>query len=185
MDLFEKVDYRRVNKRVFEHLIKAGALDFAGISRASLLAGLAGVCGAGAKFQADAASGQGSLFGNMGGASSALRFRFPEVEAGRCLCALFRRFHPGWLPLAPHHLQTIRLEGLAAQRCRYLPRPEPGHLVDVTVLRVTPDAVSLSRPPKTWVQGIPETHFTSVQTSLPEILAHRLPTRGVFDGGFR
>lgn len=80
LELFEKVDYRRVNKRVFEHLIKAGALDFSGINRSSLLAGLAGVCSAGVKYQNDAASGQGSLFGMMGGGSSPLRFRFPVAE---------------------------------------------------------------------------------------------------------
>ena len=80
LELFEKVDYKRVNKRVFEHLIKAGALDFAGINRTSLLSGLAGVCSAGVKHQNDAASGQGSLFGMMGGGSSPLRFRFPTAE---------------------------------------------------------------------------------------------------------
>ena len=102
LTLFEKVDYRRVNRRVFEHLIKAGALDFSGIPRPSLLAGLAGVISAGTKFQADASSGQASLFGASPGGAS-MRFRFPEapfqstfesLQAEKAVLGLYLTGHP-------------------------------------------------------------------------------------------
>ncbi|MEQ1564849.1 MAG: DNA polymerase III subunit alpha [Myxococcota bacterium] len=63
MDLFERIDHRKVNRRVWEHLVKAGALDFTGVHRAALLEGLDGAITLGSKAQDDRAAGQMGLFG--------------------------------------------------------------------------------------------------------------------------
>jgi DNA polymerase-3 subunit alpha len=63
MDLFERVDQRKVNRRVFESLIKAGALDFTGVPRSSLMEGLEAALTLGARAQQDKAAGQIGLFG--------------------------------------------------------------------------------------------------------------------------
>ncbi len=65
-DLAERVDTRAANKRVFESLIKAGAMDNLapkGVSqRSAMLAALERAFDLGAKSQRDKASGQGGLF---------------------------------------------------------------------------------------------------------------------------
>jgi DNA polymerase-3 subunit alpha len=62
-DFCERVDLRLCNKRVFEALIAAGALDSLGGHRAQLLAALDTAIGEASLKQEDAAIGQGSLFG--------------------------------------------------------------------------------------------------------------------------
>ena len=74
-DFFERVDSKRVNRRVFECLIKAGALDFAGVPRAALIEGLDAAIVIGARAQEDKARGQTSLFG----ARASATIRFPDV----------------------------------------------------------------------------------------------------------
>lgn len=61
-DFFESVDLRRVNKKVIECLIKAGAFDDFGYSRAQLLAGYAQFVDAAETARADREIGQVSLF---------------------------------------------------------------------------------------------------------------------------
>ncbi|HBG26750.1 MAG: DNA polymerase III subunit alpha [Planctomycetes bacterium GWF2_41_51] len=58
----ENVDLRLVNKQVIESLIKAGAFDNLGGSRAQMMAGLETAMKAGASMQTDKASGQMGLF---------------------------------------------------------------------------------------------------------------------------
>ena len=65
-DLCERVDLRLCNKRVFEALIAAGALDSLGGHRAQYLAVLDTAIQEAALKQDEAASGQGSLFGGEG-----------------------------------------------------------------------------------------------------------------------
>jgi len=77
---FEHVDYKSVNKRVVENLIKAGAFDFSGTPRRALMQGLEAAISLGARQQADAAAGQGSLFGGFGVSAGGPRFRFPDVD---------------------------------------------------------------------------------------------------------
>lgn len=60
----ENVDLRLVNKQVIESLIKAGAFDDLGGSRAQMIAGLETAMKAGANLQTDRASGQLGLFGS-------------------------------------------------------------------------------------------------------------------------
>ena len=62
-DFCERVDLRRVNKRVVESLIKCGAFDSTGSTRASLMEGLEAAATYGQKIQEERASAQVSLFG--------------------------------------------------------------------------------------------------------------------------
>ncbi|HIJ80983.1 MAG TPA: DNA polymerase III subunit alpha [Desulfuromonadales bacterium] len=62
-DFCERVDLRRVNKRVIESLIKCGAFDSTGATRSSQIAGLETASGYGQKIQEERASAQVSLFG--------------------------------------------------------------------------------------------------------------------------
>jgi DNA polymerase-3 subunit alpha len=62
-DLCKRVDSHKVTKRVFEALIKAGALDQLGVHRAALLATLPAAMSAASQHARDAAAGQGGLFG--------------------------------------------------------------------------------------------------------------------------
>ena len=62
-DFCERVDLRRVNKRVVEALIKCGAFDSTGGRRAQLMAGLEDVMLLGQKIQQERESAQVSLFG--------------------------------------------------------------------------------------------------------------------------
>jgi len=62
-DLCRRIDLRRVNRRVLESLIKAGALDSLGTHRASLMASLSAALSAAEQHSRDFAAGQSDLFG--------------------------------------------------------------------------------------------------------------------------
>ena len=66
-DLCEHVDLRLVNKRVLEALVKSGSLDSFNASRAQLVAVVDRALDYGQQIQRERESGQGSLFGDMGG----------------------------------------------------------------------------------------------------------------------
>jgi len=76
-ELFELLDYRAVNRRVLENLVKAGALDCFGRSRSSLFAGIEAAMTLGSRAQRDKASGQIGLFGAV--AAQPTRLRLPEL----------------------------------------------------------------------------------------------------------
>jgi len=61
-DFCRRVDYRAVNKKVIEALIKCGAFDSTGATRAGMLGVLEQAQGAGQKTQQDAQLGQSSIF---------------------------------------------------------------------------------------------------------------------------
>jgi DNA polymerase-3 subunit alpha len=61
-DLASRVDARRINKKVVEALVKAGALDFENVPRWQLFYGIDAAFAAGSAAQADRLSGQKSLF---------------------------------------------------------------------------------------------------------------------------
>jgi len=63
-DLCRRVDGRKVNKRVLEALIKAGALEELGPNRASLMARLQDAMQAAEQYQKNASIGQDDLFGS-------------------------------------------------------------------------------------------------------------------------
>ncbi|WP_029521246.1 DNA polymerase III subunit alpha [Persephonella sp. IF05-L8] len=64
-DIAERVDSKKLNKRVLEALIKAGAFDFTGVDRGIMLATVDKALSAGQKTRELKASGQNSLFGLM------------------------------------------------------------------------------------------------------------------------
>ncbi len=67
-DLCERIDLRVCNKRVFEALIHAGALDNLNGHRAQFVAAVDGAMQSASLAQAEIATGQGSLFGDLMGA---------------------------------------------------------------------------------------------------------------------
>ncbi len=79
-DFCEHVDLRAVNRSTIEALIKCGALDAMGASRASMSAALDGAIRWGQQAADDRKSGQMNLFGGGAGASAPPRPDFPDVE---------------------------------------------------------------------------------------------------------
>ncbi len=78
-DLCERVDLRICNKRVFEALIAAGALDQLNANRAQLFAVLDVALQEASLKQDEIASGQVSLFGDAGGEGGAARPHLPPA----------------------------------------------------------------------------------------------------------
>jgi DNA polymerase-3 subunit alpha len=64
-DMLERVDLRAVNKKAIEALIKSGACDCFGETRATLFASIDRVAGRASSAAADKAKGQSSLFGML------------------------------------------------------------------------------------------------------------------------
>ncbi|HXV36950.1 MAG TPA: DNA polymerase III subunit alpha, partial [Myxococcota bacterium] len=71
-DFADRIDGRRVNRRVVESLVKCGAFDSLHANRAAVWAALDSALETGAAAQRDREIGQGSLFGGGGAASSAV-----------------------------------------------------------------------------------------------------------------
>ena len=64
-DFCERIDFRHVNKKVMESLIKGGALDSLGLTRAHMLGNMARVLEWAQRQQEDRQQGQFSLFGGQ------------------------------------------------------------------------------------------------------------------------
>ncbi|SNZ02935.1 DNA polymerase-3 subunit alpha [Persephonella hydrogeniphila] len=62
-DIAERLDSKKLNKRVLEALIKAGAFDFSGVDRGVMLASVDKALSSGQKAREQKASGQNSLLG--------------------------------------------------------------------------------------------------------------------------
>jgi len=77
-DCLERIDYKRVNKKVIENLMKCGAFDWTGHPRKSMLKGMVGAISSAQRTQADRASGQTSLFGGLAKAQQP-KLRLPDV----------------------------------------------------------------------------------------------------------
>ncbi|WP_242345503.1 DNA polymerase III subunit alpha [Anaeromyxobacter terrae] len=77
-ELASRVDSKKINKKVVEALVKSGALDFEGVPRWQLYAGIDSAFAAGASAQADRASGQASLFGALPAAQVEQKPRYPR-----------------------------------------------------------------------------------------------------------
>jgi DNA polymerase-3 subunit alpha len=75
-DFCSRVDARKINKKVVEALVKCGAFDFEGLPRWQLFFGIEAAFASGASAQADRASGQASLFGELP-ASAEAKPRYP------------------------------------------------------------------------------------------------------------
>ncbi|RKH09821.1 DNA polymerase III subunit alpha [Corallococcus sp. CA053C] len=70
-DFCERVDGRRVNRKVLEALVKAGSFDFEKRPRAQLFETIERAMNRGSASQKDKAAGQSSLFGMLSGPASA------------------------------------------------------------------------------------------------------------------
>ncbi|HSP78126.1 MAG TPA: DNA polymerase III subunit alpha, partial [Myxococcaceae bacterium] len=81
-DFCERVDSRRVNRKVLEQLVKAGAFDFEKRPRRQLFESIERALSRGSSSQKDKAAGQSSLFGMLGGgdAGGALQDDYVQVE---------------------------------------------------------------------------------------------------------
>ncbi|MCB9759160.1 MAG: DNA polymerase III subunit alpha [Alphaproteobacteria bacterium] len=118
MDCLERLDYKRVNKKVLEHLIKAGAFDWTGHKRAALFEGLEGAISAAQRDQADKAAGQVGLFGGLGGAVAKPGFRPPDVPEWSDTARLgFERDAVGFF-LSGHPAQAFKEEVDKYATCR-------------------------------------------------------------------
>ncbi len=80
-DFAQRVDSKLVNRRVFEALIKCGALDSVGGNRAQKLAALDAALELAARSSRDAELGQVSLFGESDAHAPALAPRLPPLAA--------------------------------------------------------------------------------------------------------
>lgn len=82
LDFCERVDLRKVNRKVLESLIKCGAFDSTGAKRAQMMEGLDKAMETGQSFQKDRETNQMGLFGN--GGSVTLRattgYKLPDVR---------------------------------------------------------------------------------------------------------
>lgn len=65
MDFLTRVDTRRVNRKVWESLIKSGAFDSLGETRGDLLFNLDGLLGLGSKIHKEKETNQADLFGGL------------------------------------------------------------------------------------------------------------------------
>jgi DNA polymerase-3 subunit alpha len=100
-DLCRRVDAHKVNKRVWEALIKAGALDNLGTHRAALMATLPAAMSAADQHARDAAAGQVDLFGAVAGPATEHQYlQVPEwseeqrLDGERETLGLYLTGHP-------------------------------------------------------------------------------------------
>jgi DNA polymerase-3 subunit alpha len=104
-DFCQRVDLRQVGKRPLECLIKVGALDALGVTRAQALDGLDQIVNASASHFRAAEAGQLSLFGGAAG--------FAGVQLGRAKSEIKRREMLSWekeligLYVSDHPLQPV------------------------------------------------------------------------------
>jgi DNA polymerase III subunit alpha len=78
-DFCERVDSKTVNRRVLECLVKSGAFDFTGVSRARLFAGVEAAVEAGTRAQRDRATGQVGLFAVFAASAPLPELELPKV----------------------------------------------------------------------------------------------------------
>ena len=131
-DLFDftrRIDHKRVNRRVVEALIRAGALDGLGPSRASMMLTLTSALQAAEQLAHNISTGQDDMFGSaLTNAGVESRFEAGgRVVGGRA--PRRREGHPRSLPhRAPDH--AVRARAREVRQCKALraaaePRPDP------------------------------------------------------------
>ncbi len=79
-DFCESVDWGKLNKRMMESAIKAGAMDSLGGSRAQMTEALDAAIEAGQRACRDRETGQGGLFGDWGAEEGAEILGLPEIQ---------------------------------------------------------------------------------------------------------
>ncbi|CAM2070639.1 DNA polymerase III subunit alpha [Sulfidibacter corallicola] len=83
VDFFEKVDLRKVNKKVIEVLVKSGAFDFMELPRRAMFDAIEDLHGWGQQIQKEAKGGQDNLFGEDVGERCYVKFgehEWPDKE---------------------------------------------------------------------------------------------------------
>ncbi|MEW5723484.1 MAG: DNA polymerase III subunit alpha [Thermodesulfobacteriota bacterium] len=125
-DFCERVDLRRVNRRVIEALIKCGAFDSTGVGRSRMSAALDDALERGSRVQKEREQGQTSLFTALGGAVEETPVRWPEVPEWRESQRLaFEKEALGFYitghPLARYEHDLRELTNTDAERLRDLP----------------------------------------------------------------
>lgn len=112
MDFLERLDLHRVNKRVLENLIKAGALDCFGFPRAAMLDGIGNAVNTAQRRQEDKAAGQASLFSMLAPKERPKDFRFPDLLEFPISERLFHEHDVLGLYLSAHpmeaHIEDVR-----------------------------------------------------------------------------
>ena len=127
-DFCARVDLRLLNRRVLESLIKAGACDGFGGTRAGLLGSLDQAMEAGQRRQRDREEGQTSLFDALGGASSAAgRRRGARAARRKPPSPNGRRssFSPTKRTCSASTSPVTRSSAIATGRARLAPPPPP------------------------------------------------------------
>lgn len=128
LDLCSRVNLRKVTKRVLENLIKGGACDCLGCTRAALLASLELVVSRAQKKQKDKVSDQNSLLSLMGAAPerklSGIGVDCPEAELGELSNDVKMGFEKDALgffltshPLQPYRRDMQRMEFYTLEEC--------------------------------------------------------------------
>jgi DNA polymerase-3 subunit alpha len=79
-DFCERVDLRKVNKRVIESLIKCGAFDFSGVYRSRLITVLEDAIERAQNLQKDKANGQTNLFQLFSDQRHTVELKYPEID---------------------------------------------------------------------------------------------------------
>ncbi|MFH1091029.1 MAG: DNA polymerase III subunit alpha, partial [Pseudomonadota bacterium] len=125
-DLCERVDHRRVNRRVIEALIKCGAFDSTGVDRAKMAAALDEALERGARKQREREQGQTSLFEVMSTAMEEAPVRWPDVPEWRESLRLnYEKESLGFYitghPLARYEKELQWLTDANAERVRDMP----------------------------------------------------------------
>ncbi len=136
LDLCCRVSSRKVTKRVLESLIKGGACDCFGVSRAGLLASLDAVVVKAQKKAKEKESNQISLFSMVPdeapAATPGIGFDCPEQAMPEWDNALLSKFEKEALgffltshPLLPYRREMVRQRLLPLEECRDLPPDSP------------------------------------------------------------
>ncbi|MDL2306790.1 DNA polymerase III subunit alpha [Desulfovibrio sp. OttesenSCG-928-C06] len=133
LDLCQRVNLRKVTKRVLENLIKGGAFDCLGVPRAALFASLEQVVGRAQRKQKDANSNQNSLLALMGGGVeqklSGIGLDCPENKLGEWSDDVKLAFEKDALgffltshPLQPYRRDMQRIGLVPLEECHELPQ---------------------------------------------------------------
>ncbi len=117
LDFCEHVDWGSLNRRMVESIIKAGAMDGLGGSRAQMSEGLETAVEAGQRAQRDRETGQRDLFGDWGLEERMEVFELPDVEEWAALEKLAKEkemlgFYVTGHPLDVHAEKIADLEVL-------------------------------------------------------------------------
>lgn len=80
-DFLTRVDTRKVNRKVWESLIKSGAFDSFGITRGDLLFNLDGLLALGSKLHKEKETNQADIFGGLDGSSANIAPQFTFEKA--------------------------------------------------------------------------------------------------------